>query len=96
MSDNGSTYRSRDFCDLLAKGRHPHIRTRPYTPRTNGPSDKLRMRAERFIQTSLREWISAEPTSRPQPEPKPCRHGSTATTPRDPTQPSADKHHGRG
>ena len=28
-----------------------HIRTRPYTPRTNG-------KAERFIQTSLREWAT--------------------------------------
>ena len=31
-----------------------HIRTRPYTPRTNG-------KAERFIQTSLREWAYAHP-----------------------------------
>nr|WP_312881002.1 integrase core domain-containing protein [Aminobacter lissarensis] len=31
-----------------------HIRTRPYTPRTNG-------KAERFIQTSLREWAYARP-----------------------------------
>jgi len=29
-----------------------HIRTKPYTPRTNG-------KAERFIQTSLREWAYA-------------------------------------
>src|SRR5690606_2441017 len=29
-----------------------HIRTRPYTPRTNG-------KAERFIQTALREWAYA-------------------------------------
>ena len=29
-----------------------HIRTRPYTPKTNG-------KAERFIQTSLREWAYA-------------------------------------
>jgi len=31
-----------------------HIRTRAYTPRTNG-------NAERFIQTSLREWAYAQP-----------------------------------
>jgi transposase-like protein len=31
-----------------------HIRTRPYTPRTNG-------KAERFIQTALREWAYAQP-----------------------------------
>ncbi|HYB98817.1 MAG TPA: IS481 family transposase, partial [Candidatus Limnocylindrales bacterium] len=54
MSDNGSAYRSNDFRDLLAKARLRHIRTRPYTPRTNG-------KAERFIQTSLREWAYAKP-----------------------------------
>ncbi len=54
MSDNGSAYRSRAFRDLLAKVGIRHVRTRPYTPRTNG-------KAERFIQTSLREWIYAEP-----------------------------------
>ena len=31
-----------------------HKRTRPYTPRTNG-------KAERFVQTSLREWAYAKP-----------------------------------
>ena len=29
-----------------------HLRTKPYTPRTNG-------KAERFVQTSLREWAYA-------------------------------------
>ena len=54
MSDNGSAYRSRDFRDLLTDAGIRHVRTRPYTPRTNG-------KAERFIQTSLREWIYAKP-----------------------------------
>ncbi len=54
MSDNGSAYRSHAFRDLLAEAGLRHIRTRPYTPRTNG-------KAERFIQTSLREWIYAQP-----------------------------------
>ncbi|WP_189049086.1 integrase core domain-containing protein, partial [Aliidongia dinghuensis] len=54
MSDNGSAYRSRDFRDLLARAGLRHVRTRPYTPRTNG-------KAERFIQTSLRERAYAEP-----------------------------------
>ncbi len=54
MSDNGAGYVSRLFrkaCRLL---RIRHIRTRPYTPRTNG-------KAERFIQTMLREWAYALP-----------------------------------
>lgn len=52
MSDNGSAYRSHLFRQLLAGAGCKHIRTRPYTPRTNG-------KAERFIQTSLREWAYA-------------------------------------
>ena len=54
MTDNGSAYRShhwRHACGGLALR---HLRTRPYTPRTNG-------KAERFIQTSLREWAYARP-----------------------------------
>jgi transposase InsO family protein len=54
MTDNGSAYRSRHWrhaCGVLALR---HLRTRPYTPRTNG-------KAERFIQTSLREWAYARP-----------------------------------
>jgi transposase InsO family protein len=53
MTDNGSCYKSfawRDACkDLAIK----HIRTKPYTPRTNG-------KAERFIQSALREWAYAK------------------------------------
>jgi transposase InsO family protein len=52
MSDNGPAYRSHLFKSLLAEAGLKHIRTRPYTPRTNG-------KAERFIQTSLREWAYA-------------------------------------
>ena len=49
MSDNGPAYVSRQFAvACLAMGLR-HIRTRPYTPRTNG-------KAERFIQTLCREW----------------------------------------
>ncbi len=54
MSDNGSAYRSFAFPDLLTARGIKHKRTRPYTPRTNG-------KAERFIQTSLREWAYAQP-----------------------------------
>jgi transposase InsO family protein len=54
MTDNGSAYRSKLFRDTCAAVEAKHIRTRPYTPRTNG-------KAERFIQTSLREWAYARP-----------------------------------
>ncbi len=54
MSDNGSAYKSHVFRDLLKGAGLRHVRTRPYTPKTNG-------KAERFIQTSLREWIYAVP-----------------------------------
>jgi len=52
MTDNGSCYRSRAFKNTCRRLRLKHIRTKPYTPRTNG-------KAERFIQTSLREWAYA-------------------------------------
>jgi transposase InsO family protein len=54
MTDNGSAYRSHAFRRRLDAAGLRHIRTRPYTPRTNG-------KAERFIQTSLREWAYARP-----------------------------------
>ena len=49
MTDNGSAYRSGRFAKALRWLRVRHIFTRPYTPKTNG-------KAERFIQTLLREW----------------------------------------
>lgn len=42
MTDNGACYRSRSFRRLCARLGLKHIRTKPYTPRTNG-------KAERFI-----------------------------------------------
>ena len=54
MTDNGSAYRSALFREAVAEAGAKHVRTRPYTPRTNG-------KAERFIQTSLREWAYAHP-----------------------------------
>ena len=58
MTDNGSCYLSKDFADACKQLKIRHIRTRPYTPKTNG-------KAERFIQTALREWAYAQayPTS---------------------------------
>ena len=52
MTDNGSCYRSASFAKACRKLALKHVRTKPYTPRTNG-------KAERFIQTSLREWAYA-------------------------------------
>jgi len=49
LTDNGSAFRSKDFahtCDELGV---KHRFTRPYRPQTNG-------KAERFIQSALREW----------------------------------------
>ncbi len=54
MTDNGSAYRSKLFATALRQNAARHIRTRPYTPRTNG-------KAERFIQSALREWAYARP-----------------------------------
>ena len=52
MTDNGSCYRSLAFRDACKNLGLKHIRTKPYTPKTNG-------KAERFIQSSLREWACA-------------------------------------
>lgn len=52
LSDNGTGYRSHVFAAACRQAGLHHRRTRPYTPRTNG-------KAERFIQTLLREWAYA-------------------------------------
>jgi len=52
LTDNGPCYRDHRFGRLLYQQRVKHRFTRPYTPRTNG-------KAERFIQTTLREWAYA-------------------------------------
>jgi transposase InsO family protein len=52
MTDNGPCFyadRFRDTCRALDLR---HVHTRIYTPRTNG-------KAERFIQTAIREWLCA-------------------------------------
>lgn len=49
LTDNGAAYRSRAFRAACVEARLDHHFTRPYTPRTNG-------KAERFIQTLLRQW----------------------------------------
>src|SRR6202035_4492872 len=52
MTDNGSCYRSKTFQAACKRLGLRQIFTRPYTPKTNG-------KAERFIQTALREWAYA-------------------------------------
>ena len=54
LTDNGSGYVSKIFAELCRAESVRHLRTRPYTPRTNG-------KAERFIQTALREWAYRMP-----------------------------------
>ena len=51
MTDNGPCYTAFAFQNACRELRLRHIRTRPYTPKTNG-------KAERF-QTALREWAYA-------------------------------------
>jgi transposase InsO family protein len=57
MTDNGSAYRSHVWRLALSAAGLRHLRTRPYTPRTNG-------KVERFIQTLLREWAYVRPYPR--------------------------------
>jgi len=53
LTDKGSCYRSHLFRHACQKLEIKHRRTRPYSPQTNG-------KAERFIQTALREWAYAK------------------------------------
>ena len=52
LTDNGPCYRHRQFAHVMHQAGIRHRYTRPYTPRTNG-------KAERFIQTAIREWAYA-------------------------------------
>ena len=54
MTDNAWAYRGNEVQAVLTAWAARHLRTRPYTPRTNG-------KAERFIQTCLREWAFKKP-----------------------------------
>ena len=54
LTDNAFAYGSHAFVELCQRQRLRPLRTRPYTPRTNG-------KAERFIQTLLREWAYRRP-----------------------------------
>ena len=49
LTDNGSAFRSKSFAQACTELNVNHRFTRPYRPQTNG-------KAERFIQSALREW----------------------------------------
>lgn len=53
LTDNGSNYRARPFCDRLAACGIAELKTRPYRPQTNG-------KAEAFIKILTNEWAYAE------------------------------------
>jgi transposase InsO family protein len=52
MTDNGVSFRSRRYAKAVRLLKIKHLRTKPYTPKTNG-------KAERFVQSALREWAYA-------------------------------------
>ncbi len=54
LTDNARNYTAHVFEQLCAQDSIPHRRTQPYRPCTNG-------KAERFIQTLLREWAYKRP-----------------------------------
>lgn len=49
LTDNGAAFRSREFRQACVELGIKHSFTKPYRPQTNG-------KAERFIQSALREW----------------------------------------
>jgi transposase InsO family protein len=54
LTDNGSAFRSKRFAAACRRLGLQHSFTRPYRPQTNG-------KAERFIQSALREWAYGIP-----------------------------------
>jgi transposase InsO family protein len=54
LTDNGSAFRSKRFAQACQRLGLKHSFTRPYRPQTNG-------KAERFIQSALREWAYGIP-----------------------------------
>ena len=84
MTDNGSGYVSTAWDEHCARLEIRHLRTRPYRPRTNG-------KAERFIQTMLREWPTLRSTKPQNNGDKRSSPGSGDTTTNDSTAPSATR-----
>ena len=82
MTDNGSAYRSVIHAATCRELGIRHLRTRPYRPQTNG-------KAERFIQTMLREWAYGRLYGSSAERASSSPAGSTATTTGASTAPSA-------
>jgi transposase InsO family protein len=73
LTDNGLAYtRARAYADVISGLGARHKRTRPWRPQTNG-------KAERFIQTALREWAYATAFNTSMNAGPNCRDGCTAT-----------------
>lgn len=74
MTANGSGYLSKAFRSAIQRLGARHIRTRPYTPRTNG-------KAERYIQTCKREWayVRAYPLLTRSNRSPVCLHSASTT-----------------
>ncbi len=89
MTDNGSAYRSRRFAKGLRWLGIRHIFTRPYTPKTNG-------KAERFIQTLLREWAYGLAHTTSQARNADLPRWLTGSTAQDHTPPSKAAHPAQG
>ena len=73
LTDNGSTFRSKDFANACEALGITHKFTRAYGPQTNG-------KAEQFIQSALREWLVAGGVRTAHTAPMPCPAGSVMTT----------------
>jgi transposase InsO family protein len=54
MTDNGSPYVSGAFAEACSRHELRHLRTRPYTPRTNG-------KAEAMVKLLINSWAYARP-----------------------------------
>ena len=78
MTDNVFCYTRGAYAAALATLGIRQVRIRPYTPRTNG-------KADRFIQTALREWPMPNPAAPRRIALARCRAFSQRTTSRDPT-----------
>jgi transposase InsO family protein len=55
MTDNGSSFRSRRYAKALRRLKIKHLRTKPYTPKTNGKAEPLR--PDQLARVGLRQSL---------------------------------------